>query len=170
MKYVRNLANADDKVYSVSPQVGKENRPFVGILVVNDNKAYCVPLSSPKAKHENMKNDRDFTKIFDKNNQLIGVLNFNCMIPVADCVLMPVDMVIRKNDNRKDRAYKALLNNQLDYCNANKDAIEKKANRLYKIITESPDTMKGLTKRCCNFRTLETVLEKWMESTQMDPK
>ncbi len=33
-KYVRSLHNVDDNVPSVSPQIGKENRPFVGI--------YCI--------------------------------------------------------------------------------------------------------------------------------
>ena len=51
-KYVRDLANRDDIVRSVSPQIQKENRPFVGIIVVCDDKKYCVPLSSPKPKHE----------------------------------------------------------------------------------------------------------------------
>ena len=34
MKYIQNLAKADDHVMSVSPQTGKEIRPFVGIMVV----------------------------------------------------------------------------------------------------------------------------------------
>lgn len=38
MKYVRDLARADDKVMSVSPQVGKESRPFVGIVVICNQK------------------------------------------------------------------------------------------------------------------------------------
>ena len=33
MKYIRNLHHADDKVLSVSPQTGKDNRVFVGIVV-----------------------------------------------------------------------------------------------------------------------------------------
>ena len=32
MKYVRYLHNADDRVQSVSPQIHKNNRPFVGIM------------------------------------------------------------------------------------------------------------------------------------------
>ena len=32
MKYVRDLHNADDRVDSVSPQIGKENRVFIGGL------------------------------------------------------------------------------------------------------------------------------------------
>lgn len=57
IKYVRNLAKIDDNVLSVSPQKNKSNRPFVGIIVINQKKKYCVPLSSPKVKHQNMKSD-----------------------------------------------------------------------------------------------------------------
>ena len=66
LKYIRNLAKADDNVLSISPQVGKSTRPFIGIIVICDEKQYCVPLSSPKAKHKNMKNDVDFSKISNR--------------------------------------------------------------------------------------------------------
>ncbi len=48
MKYVRNLEKVDDNVMSVSPQSGKAIRPFVGIIVLVNEKKYCIPLSSPK--------------------------------------------------------------------------------------------------------------------------
>ena len=35
MKLIRNMHNqGDDRVFSVSPQVGKDKRPFVGIIVL----------------------------------------------------------------------------------------------------------------------------------------
>lgn len=34
MKYIRNLHEIDDRVLSVSPQVGKDERPFLGIMIV----------------------------------------------------------------------------------------------------------------------------------------
>jgi protein AbiQ len=160
MKYIRDLAKSDDRVMSVSPQVGKENRPFVGIVVICNHKKYCIPLTSPKAKHQTMKNDKDFSRMFDKGNKLIGCLNFNNMIPVADEVLHPIDIKCYQGDSAKERAYKELLNDQLDWCNDNLDAITTKAEKLYKIVTESPDKMKNLTRRCCDFKKLEQVLEK----------
>ena len=61
MKYIRNLHNqGDDRVFSVSPQTGKSNRPFVGIVIICNNKQYCIPLSSPKDKHRSMKNGVDY--------------------------------------------------------------------------------------------------------------
>lgn len=71
MKYIRNLAKADDHVMSVSPQAGKETRPFVGIVIVCGTRKYCVPLSSPKPKHSSMKYDVDFMKIMDGEKMML---------------------------------------------------------------------------------------------------
>lgn len=82
IKYIRDLARAEDHVMSVSPQISKERRPFIGVIVICGDKEYCVPLSSPKPKHATMKNDLDFTKIYD-GSKLLGVLNFNNRIPLS---------------------------------------------------------------------------------------
>lgn len=34
MKYIRNLHNVNDRVFSVSPQIGKDEQPFLGIIIV----------------------------------------------------------------------------------------------------------------------------------------
>ena len=165
MKYIRDIAKVDDNVMSVSPQIGKERRPFVGVVAICDGKKYCIPLTSPKPKHQTMKNDKDFTRMFDKNNKLIGCLNFNNMIPVDDEVLLAVDMKISNEDSEKTKFYKALLNDQLDWCNDHYMDITNKAEKRYKIVTETPDKMKRLTRRCCNFKKLEFVLNKWIKDT-----
>lgn len=83
MKYIRNLHNIDDRVFYVSPQIGKDERPFLGVIIVCNEHKYCVPLSKPKKKHEKMCDKIDFKKIVH-NGTLIGVLNFNLMIPVKN--------------------------------------------------------------------------------------
>ena len=159
LKYIRNLAKIDDHVMSVSPQTGKANRPFVGVVIICDEKEYCIPLTSPKPKHEAMKNAKDFMKMFDKKGKLIGCLNFNNMLPVSSDVLIPVNMRYQPWMNAQDRAYIDLLNNQLDWCNDHRENIVGKAGKLYRIITETPDKFPFLTKRCCDFRKLEQMLE-----------
>ena len=78
MKLIRNMhSQGDDRVFSVSPQVGKNNRPFVGLIVMLNDRQYCIPLSSPKEKHKSMKNGLDFHRILDSKGKLIGVLDFN---------------------------------------------------------------------------------------------
>ncbi len=163
IKYIRDLSNADDKVLSVSPQTGKEKRPLVGIIVICGKKEYCVPLSSPKPKHENMKNDKDFSRIISSDGKLIGVLNFNLMIPVNKTLITMVDLHIYNNDSKKLTEYKNLMKDQLKWCNENIDNITKKANKLYEFVTKTPDKSYSLTRRCCDFQKLEKVLEKWIE-------
>lgn len=47
MKYIRNLHNVDDRVLSVSPQIGKQHRIYVGIVVLCNERKYLIPLSHP---------------------------------------------------------------------------------------------------------------------------
>ncbi len=159
MKYIRDLAKVDDNVMSVSPQVGKATRPFVGIIVINGGRQYCVPLSSPKPKHDHMKNGRDFTKVFDTKGHLIAVLNFNNMVPVDQSVAHKVDLRISPVDDASLRSFKMLMRNQIDWCNAHRDEIVRKANKLYDIVTTCPEKYRALAKRCCNFKRLEHVLD-----------
>ena len=166
MKYIRDLSKADDKIPSVSPQINKDTRPFVGIIVICGNKQYCIPLSSPKPKHEHMKNDKDFSKIFDKQDKLIGVLNFNLMIPVDRSVISPINYNIAPTDNQETRAYKNLMKDQLLWCRKNRDHIFSKAEKLYIIVTQIPEKSRNLTRRCCDFKKLEKVLEKWLDKSQ----
>ncbi len=62
MKYIRNLQKIDTRVMSVSPQIGKELRPFLGIIILCNGHQYCIPLSKPKEKHKRMRNKIDFKK------------------------------------------------------------------------------------------------------------
>ena len=157
MKYIRDLSKVDDNVMSVSPQINKERRPFVGIVVVCDSKKYCIPLSSPKKKHNEMKNDIDFMKILDKE-KLIGVLNFNNMIPVNENVIRSLDLKIRQNDDDGTKYYKKMAMKQLSWCQKNQEIIMRKANKLYNMIVLEKANF-SLKKRCCNFLKLEIVLD-----------
>ena len=162
MKYIRNLAHADNNVMSVSPQIGKSTRPFVGIIVICDEKQYCVPLSSPKSKHYKMNNDSNFSKIFD-GDKLIGVLNFNCMIPVSFNVIRPLDLKIQPQDDAESKHYKKLVAKQLTFCQKNQEAIIRKANKLYDHIVNGKASIR-LTQRCCDFKKLEAILLRYIES------
>ena len=82
LKYIRDLSHTDDNVMSISPQREKQNRPFVGVVVLMNGRKYCIPLTSPKDKFKNKKSQVDFIKVFDEERRdengqfkLIGVLN-----------------------------------------------------------------------------------------------
>ncbi|MBQ6520444.1 MAG: type III toxin-antitoxin system ToxN/AbiQ family toxin [Anaerolineaceae bacterium] len=165
LKYVRDLANHDKNgnVRSISPQQGKSLRPFLGVIVICDNKQYCVPLSSPRAKHEKMNNDVDFSKIFNSKGKLIGVLNFNNMIPVRSDVITRIDLKIHPHDSQDIKARKNIMINQLTACRRDQAAIIAKANKLYRLVNGG-EANASLKKRCCHFKTLEKVLEQYNRS------
>lgn len=112
-----------------------------------------------------MKNDVDFTKIYDKD-KLLGALNFNNMIPVDESVLRPLELRIKSTDSPITTHYKKMTAKQLNWCQQNQDAIVIKANKLYRIITQNPEKSRNLTRRCCDFRKLETVLSKRLAKGQ----
>lgn len=166
LKYNNELHKADDNVMSVSPQIGKDTRKFVGIVVIMDTKQYCIPLTSGKKEKFNQKTKKDFIKIphpTKKNEKgapiIIGILNLNNMIPVSDSVITKVDLSTKPY---YDKGYTNLLVNELNWCRENYSIIVNKAEKLYEQITKFPDKEIGLTKRCCDLKKLEAVLEKWL--------
>ena len=156
LKYIRDLHNVDDRVLSISPQTHKSNRPFVGVVIIVDKHQYCIPLSSPKEKHHNMKNDVDFSRIIVEN-KLIGVLNFNSMIPVNNNVIAKLNIKISPLDSIADKSYKILCAKELNWVQKNQDIIVRKANKLYNMII-SGKANGNLKKRCLDFQILEKVL------------
>ena len=158
MKYIRNLHNIDDKVLSVSPQTGKDRRVFVGIVVICGVHKYCIPLSSPKEKHKKMRNSMDFSKI-EVNGNLLGVLNFNLMIPIEEAQLQIVDTTIFKRDRDNIKYYKKLCTQELEWCQTNSEVICNKANVLYKKYI-SNESFTGRN-RCLNFPRLEAACKKY---------
>ena len=59
---------------AIDRQIEKGNRVFLGIVVICGTIKYCIPLSSPKKKHERMKNSMDFSRLEQacrKYNKLI---------------------------------------------------------------------------------------------------
>ena len=170
IKYVRDLARIDDNVMSVSPQISKDTRPFVDIIVLVNGQNYCVPLSSPKPKFQNKKNSIDFMKIIDDSHKdelgrgkLIGALNFNNMLPVDETVLMRIDIRIKQGDDGRTKSYKKLLAKQLDWCQKNEEKLISHANRTYDMVTKYPEKSRNLVRRCCNFKKLEAQLQKRLE-------
>lgn len=150
----------DEHVFSVSPQAGKSTRPFVGIIVICDDRQYCIPLSSPKTKHRNMSNSIDFHRIEGADGKLIGVLDFNNMIPVRQDVIRKIDVSITDQDDQAEKYYKNLVRDQISFCRRNQDILIKKANTLYKLIMEKK-AKKTLRERCLNWKKLEIILDRF---------
>ncbi len=158
MKYIRNLQNKDSRIYSVSPQIGKDDRPFLGILLVCNDHKYCVPLSKPKDKHKEMRDKIDFKRIII-DEKIIGVINFNLMIPVEENQLREIDTEIHKHDNRDTRRRKQRLKKELEWCNEHSRELENTANVLYEMYNS--DKQFSARERCADFKKLEKECEKY---------
>ncbi|MCM1040439.1 MAG: type III toxin-antitoxin system ToxN/AbiQ family toxin [Ruminococcus sp.] len=159
MKYIRNLHHIDNRVSSVSPQIGKQHRIYVGIVILCNDRKYLIPLSHPVEKHRKMSPKADFDKILDKRGKLLGVLNYNLMIPVEEPQLIKVDLKITRADSISDKHYKQLCIDELNWCRKHTDIIINKANCLYNLCTnESNYKGKG---RCLDFKRLEMECQKY---------
>ena len=67
----------------------------------------CFLFRHRREKHIKMKNSMDFSKI-EVNGKLLGVLNFNLMIPIEEEQLQLVDTTIFKRDRENIKYYKRL--------------------------------------------------------------
>ena len=159
MKYIRNLHHIDNGVSSVSPQIGKQHRMYIGIVVICNEKTYLIPLSHPVEKHKKMKPRADFDKIYDTRGKLLGVLNYNLMIPVQKQQLIKVNLKISPKDSASEKYYKQLCIDELTWCRKHSDIIINKANCLYKLCTQNTN-YKGKN-RCLDFLKLESACKKY---------
>lgn len=175
LKYIRDLSSIDDNIMSISPQRGKQNRPFVGVIVLLNGRKYCIPLTSPKDKFRSMKSQVDFIKIFDEgqrddtgNYKLIGVLNINNMIPVSEMFIRKVDLEVREKDKSEIRLHKQLMQKQIKWCREHAKTIENRANKVYDMVVNHPERNQNLVKRSSMFEKLEEELDKL--ETKKKPK
>ena len=147
--YIQYLRKYDTKV----AENKQESRPYVGVVIEINGIKYYAPFTSPKSKHLNMKNTKDFRKI---NNGIYGAINFNNMIPVPDRALLLIDI-----NNEPNEKYRRLLQNQYKAIESDEAAIIRTAEKLRRLILESEESLsaydKKIKSRCCDLETLEKI-------------
>lgn len=145
-EYIDYLRTIDEKV----PHNKGEKRPFVGVVFSIDSHTYFAPLSSPKHKHQRMKNALDFHKI----DRSYGVINFNNMIPVPSSQLLLINI-----NGIADDTYKRLLQNQHRYIKQNQEVLENKARELYKLCCRETHELSPFQQkvkgRCVDFKKIQ---------------
>lgn len=147
--YILFLRSYDSKV----AENKHESRPYIGVVIEVGEIKYCAPFTSPKPKHQRMKNSKDFRKI---NQGQYGAINFNNMIPVPDSALLLKDIA-----NEPDQQYRRLLQNQYNAIKADSIAIEKTAENLRNLVlTNDADLRthdKQVKSRCYDLALLESI-------------
>ena len=133
MEYTDFLRNTIDSKVPLE-HMGSDNlpRPFIGILIMNNEHQFVIPLTSPKAKHARMSNGLDFHKI---NGGEYGAINFNNMFPIIndDRIYQIIDTGFNSDCSEAELRYRSLVRNQLTWLNLshNKALVLRKAENLW---------------------------------------
>jgi protein AbiQ len=161
-KYLEYLRKFEPRI--PNSHYGKEKiKPFFGTLFEIGELIYLSQVSSPKTKHEKMKNNADFVKIIDsKNSRLLSVINLNYMFPAPKSETMPLDYdkmsTYREFQNEQAMVkYIILLKKEISVIKGL--SLEQKAEKLYRLRYEYPDSF--ISKRCLDFKRLEEYAVSW---------
>ena len=107
-----------------------------------------------------MRDKIDFKKIVH-HGKLIGVLNFNLMIPVEDTLIQKIETKIRKHDNADTKKKKELLIKELEWCNEHARDLKNTANVLHaKYVSEEKFSAR---EQCLDFKRMESECKRFAE-------
>lgn len=128
---------------------GKKQKFLCGVVLTVNELDYYVPVTSFKEKKP------DNFLIEADNGVVTSSLRFNYMFPVPKTLVSE-----RIISEEPDRAYRALLSQELRYCTKNQDIILRLAERTYKRVLLGKDP--GLVKNSCSFVFLEEKCKEYM--------
>ena len=156
LRYVNFLKNAEQEKrgFSRVPNMdyGTQRKPkfLCGVVLQVNSMNYYVPVTSYKQQ----KPDNFLIKA--ANGQVVSSLRFNYMFPVPDQLIS-----VRIIADEPDRAYRALLSQELRYCIKNQGTIQHLAERTYKRVLLGKDL--GLVANSCDFRLLEQTYSSYIQ-------
>lgn len=124
---------------------------FGAVLQVNGMKYYVSVSSFDKKQEANI-----LIRVPGDKKEVKGSLRFNYMVPVPDeCI---EKLVIK---DVKDEKYRLLLNKEYKFCIKNAERIQKKANKIYKMVKANNKQI--LTDNSCAFYILEEGCQEYIE-------
>lgn len=129
---------------------------FGAVMQVNGMNDYVSVSSFDKKQEANI-----LIRIPGDDKEVKGSLRFNYMVPVPDeCI---EKLVIKDVEDEK---YRLLLNKEYQFCMNNAERIQKKANKIYEMVTTNRKQI--LTDNSCAFHILEDgcweYIEKYLRS------
>ena len=151
--------------------IGYDNKPYIGILINEDENKYVIPLSSAKEKHKfwndveadrfliyEISNKKPLSKnaVFKENpdgtvKQIFSVIDLKKMLPIKEGLYTRVDLTTNPQDSVETRNYKNLMNKEFAFCLKILPLIIQKANELY----DKQISTGKIVNFCCDFRLLE---------------
>lgn len=125
---------------------------FGAVMEVNGINYYVSVSSFSKKQEANI-----LIRVPGDEKEVKGSLRFNYMVPVPDeCI----EKLIIKDV--QDQKYRMLLNKEYRFCVNNAQRIQKKANKIYEMVTENRKQI--LTDNSCDFRILEEGYREYIKN------
>lgn len=124
---------------------------FGAVMKVNGINYYVAVSSFDKKQEANI-----LIRIPGDKKEVKGSLRFNYMVPVPDDCIQK--LIIK---DIKDEKYRTLLNKEYQFCMDNTIRIQKKANKIYEMVTTNCKQI--LTDNSCDFHILEAGYQEYIE-------
>ena len=142
-------------------------KPFFGILFETDDFYYITQVSHSQPRHEKMRQQKDFYKIYESptSSRLIAVVNLNYMFPIPKNEIWPFEKskidTYRTFISEKEKSkYIDLLD--LEMRAINQLNLQNAASLLYKNKYLFPDAK--LSQRCLDYKKLEDYAKNWAKN------
>lgn len=156
LDYLRSIENRIPKTDYGSDRY----KPFFGVLFETNNLYYVTQVSYPQKRHQKMKQQKDFFKLYDPDNptRLIAVVNLNYMFPIPkeythDFEKKKIDTYRTFKSEQAKSKYIDLLDTELKVINSLN--LGEKALYIYKLKYDKPQD--SLSKRCIDFKDMERL-------------
>ena len=124
---------------------------FGAVMKVNGINYYVAVSSFDKKQEANI-----LIRIPGDKKEVKGSLRFNYMVPVPDDCIQK--LIIK---DIKDEKYRTLLNKEYQFCMDNAIRIQKKATKIYEMVTTNRKQI--LTDNSCDFHILEAGYQEYIE-------
>ena len=124
---------------------------FGAVMKVNGINYYVAVSSFDKKQEANI-----LIRIPGDKKEVKGSLRFNYMVPVPDDCIQK--LIIK---DIKDEKYRTLLNKEYQFCMDNTIRIQKKATKIYEMVTTNRKQI--LTDNSCDFHILEAGYQEYIE-------
>lgn len=150
--YINHLVACDQHVYK-----NKGTRPYIGVVLEVNGVEYLAPLTSYKEKQDKIPNSSPLIfKMYELGNEenKLGMVQVNNMVPVLSSEVELLDLTTL------DAKYQNLLNLQQQFLRKNQEELQKKASKLYKIVSKGVAT--GIVNMCCDFKALEAAMKTYV--------
>lgn len=156
-EYNRYLQNYEEENRGVTkvPNIRYTDRnkfAFGAVLQVNGMNYYVSVSSFDKKQEANI-----LIRVSGDEKEIKGSLRFNYMIPVPEeCIER---LIIKEVQDEK---YRLLLNKEYQFCVENAEKIQKKANKIYEMVTTN--RKQKLTDNSCAFSILEQGYQEYVKN------